>query len=298
MPLDVYQTVTDKVLAALESGTPPWRDPILTRYTAEAPQNLATGRHYRGCNVFLLAITAMVDGYSSNHWLTFRQANALGGSIRKGEKGSLVIFWKPKMVKDRETGEDKKIFILRYYTVFNAEQCDLPEDKRPAPVESPATRPIPFEPIACCEAVVDAYEGPDIVQNGSQAFYRPLTDQVHIPVMDAFTSADFYYATLFHELAHSTGHSSRLDRGLDTKLAAFGSADYSKEELVAEMTAAFLCGHTGIDPATLENQAAYLQGWIKALKGDKRLVVHAGGQAQRAADLILGLTPEPVNQEA
>lgn len=287
MSLDVYQAVTDKIITALEAGTAPWRDPILIRHAADAPQNLVTKYQYRGCNVFLLAISAWSAGYASNRWLTFRQARELGGSVQKGEKGSMVIFWKPLKVKDRETGEDKDIFLLRHYTVFNAEQCDLPDEAVPESQESPATRPTPFDPIPSCETIVDGYDGPAITQRGAVACYRPLVDEVLIPRPDAFATDEAYYATLFHELAHSTGHSSRLDRKLDTAPAPFGSPDYSKEELVAEMAAAFLCGITGIEPATLDNAASYLQGWIDRLKGDKQLVVQAGGKAQKAADHIL-----------
>jgi len=130
--------------------------------------------------------------------------------------------------------------------------------------------------------------GPEVLHRGHQACYIPVFDEVRIPEPENFESGEAYYGTLFHELAHSTGHSSRLDRGLDSKLAPFGSADYSREELVAEMGAAFLCAHAGISPATVENSAAYINGWLRKLKGDKRLVIHAAAQAQRASDLILG----------
>ncbi len=173
MPLDVYQAVTDKILAALEAGTAPWRDPIITRYAADAPQNLMSGHHYRGCNVFLLAISAWSAGYASNRWLTFRQAKELGGSVRKREKGSLVVLWKPFQVEDKETGEQVDRFVLRHYTVFNSEQCDLPPEARPAAVENPAVRPVPFAPIPACEAVVEGYDGPVLVHGAGQSHSPP-----------------------------------------------------------------------------------------------------------------------------
>ena len=302
MPLDVYQTVTDKVLAALEAGTAPWRDPILTRFAADRPQNLVSGHAYRGCNVFLLAMSAWSGGYTSNRWLTFNQAKALSGSVRKGERSTLVVFWKLLKVKDRETGEEETRPVLRYYRVFNAEQCDLPAQvvtqESIGVGESPATRAVEFDPIPACEAVVEGYQdGPLVQQAGAAAVYRPSTDEVRVPTMGCFESPELFYATLFHELAHSTGHSKRLNRGLDTATRPFGSPDYSREELVAEMASAFLCGHSGIDPTTIDNQAAYLKGWIDRLRGDKRLIVQAGGQAQKAADLILGVEPPQREEE-
>lgn len=284
---DLYQSVTNQILAMLEKGTAPWRCPILGRKSAGHPVNLASGKRYRGVNVFLLAMTAWAKGYESSHWLTFRQATERGGSVRKGEKSSMVVFWKPLEVTDAKTGEKKETFVLRYYNVFNAVQCEnlaIPD----APVYTLSE----FNPIEAASVIVQGYLGsPSIHHGGSSAFYRPSVDEVHLPEPTRFASTNDYYATLFHELAHSTGHSSRLDRGLDTDPKPFGTPDYSKEELVAEMTAAFLCGDADIVPSVIENQAAYLQGWINVLKGDKKLLIIAAGAAQRAADWILGERP-------
>lgn len=286
---DVYQAVTDRILEMLEKGTVPWRHPIRRGPGDLWPKNLQSGKPYRGVNVFLLAMTAWAEGYASSFWMTYRQASARGGNVKKGEKASMVVFWKQYETKDKETGLPKTVPVLRYYNVFNAEQCAgiKPPDAPPEPEE-------PFEPIAAAEKLIAGYEdGPTIEHGGNQAFYLPSSDQVRLPEPDRFLSREFYYATAFHELAHSTGHSKRLKRGLGEKLAPFGSADYSKEELVAEMGAAFLCAVAGISPPTIEQSAAYIAGWRKKLKDDKRLVVAAAGAGQRAADWIRGGPQSP-----
>jgi antirestriction protein ArdC len=235
-------------------------------------------------NVFLLAMTAWARGYESSYWLTFKQALERGGNVRKGEKSSLVVFWKPIEVTDAKTGEKKETFVLRYFNLFCADQCEGVE----APDAARFT-PIEFNPIEAAQKIIAGYvDGPVIRHGGSQAFYRPATDVVQIPEPSRFESAEAYYATLNHEAAHSTGIKRRLDRGLDADPRPFGSADYGKEELIAELAAAFLCGHAGITPPTLTNSAAYLDGWIQSLKQDKKLIVSSAGAAQRAADWILG----------
>jgi antirestriction protein ArdC len=284
MSLDLYTEVTNQIVVMLEKGVVPWRSPILGQGKAGHPKNLESGKQYRGVNVFLLAFTAWAQGYESSYWMTFNQAKQRGGSVKKGEKASMVVFWKEYEVADRETGEPKKVPVLRYYNVFNAVQCngiDIPDAVKFTPNE--------FTRIESAEAVVKAYEeGPAIELGGRQACYRPSMDMVKMPEPSRFASAEEYYSTLFHELGHSTGHSRRLDRKLDTDPKPFGSADYGREELIAEMSAAFLCGHVGIQPAVIENQAAYLNGWLKQLKEDKRLVIQAAGTAQKAADWIRG----------
>ena len=284
MSLDLYQTVTDQIVSLLEQGVAPWRCPILGSSSAGNPKNLNTGKNYRGINVFLLAVTAWSKGYESSYWLTFKQAKERGGNIRKGEKSSMVVFWKQYETKDRKTGEKITVPVLRYYNVFNAAQCDGVEIP-----DAPKFTPSEYQIKESAEAIIQGYEGaPTIVHGGSRAFYRPAIDEVHIPEPTRFASTNEYYSTLFHELAHSTGHSSRLDRGNDKSPRPFGTPDYSREELIAEMGAAMLGGVSGIAPSVIENQAAYLQGWINVLKGDKKLVIAAAGAAQRAADWILG----------
>jgi len=269
----------------LDSGVVPWRSPILGRTGARRPRNLNTGKPYRGVNVFLLAVTAYAKNYESSYWLTFKQALERGGNVKKGEKASMVVFWKQYEVTDKETSQVKKIPILRYYNVFSVNQCE----NIPAP-DAPTFTPTPFNRIEAAEAIVKGYkDGPTIEHGGSQAFYRPSTDTVHIPDPTRFTSNEEFYGTLMHEISHSTGVKKRLNRGLDTDTRPFGSPDYGKEELIAEMSAAFLCGHAGIYPAVVQNSVAYISGWLGVLKKDKKLVISAAGQGQRSADWILGV---------
>lgn len=287
---DLYQTVTDQIVSMLEAGVVPWRSPILGRASAGHPKNLNTGKQYRGVNVFLLAFTAYAKGYGSSYWLTFNQAKERGGNVRKGEKSSMVVFWKQYETKDKQSGEPVRVPVLRYYNVFNAEQLDGID----APDASNYT-PLDFHPIDEAEKIVAGYAGSPAISHdgGQQAFYNPLVDSVHMPDKTRFATVEEYYSTLFHELSHSTGHKTRLDRADGMKPVAYASTDYGKEELVAEMSAAFLCGHAGIHPTVIGNQAAYLDGWLKVIKADKKLVIAAAGQAQKAADWIRGERGEP-----
>lgn len=287
--IDIYQAVTDRILETLDKGTVPWRHPIKRNAENDGlPRSMSSKKPYRGVNIFLLAMTSWAKGYESAYWLTYKQAKAQGGQVRKGEKSSLVIFWKRYAMTDKQTGDKKVVPVMRHYNVFNAEQVEgieAPDAVQPDPDAEP------FEPIAEAEKIVNGYAGGPVIEHGgSQAFYRPTEDTVRIAEPARFEGPENYYATLFHELAHSTGHSKRLDRGLDKKLAAFGSADYSKEELVAEMGAAFLAAAAGISPPTIEQSAAYIDGWRKKLKGDKKLIVQAAGAGQRAADHVLGVS--------
>jgi antirestriction protein ArdC len=269
-----YDVVTESIIKQLESGVAPWRKPWRT----EMPVNLVSKKEYRGINIFLLAC----QGYGSRYWLTYRQAQALGGSVRKGEHGSRVVFWKigEYRKENSETGEaeNHKSILLRYYAVFNLEQCEGIKSPEPARV---------INPIEQCESIVRSMPNPPGFEQDSQACYRPSTDTVGMPAISAFNSAEEYYSTLFHELTHSTGHPSRVMREGIMNHNPFGSEDYSKEELVAEMGAAMLCGIAGIESRTLENSASYLQSWINKLKSDSRLIVSAASQAQKAADYIL-----------
>ncbi len=283
---DIYEEVTNQILELLEQGTVPWRNPIAKSGGGGWPINLQSKKHYRGINVFLLAAVGWAKGYGSDYWLTFKQATEQGGQVRKGEKSSLVVFWKQYTTEDRETGDEVRIPILKHYNVFNAEQCEgiIPPD-----VLEPDNNAPPFEPLDAAEAIMLGYrQKPSIRHSGGRAFYRPSCDEIVMPEPTRFDTRANYYSTLFHECIHSTGHSNRLDRGLDTDLSPFGSPDYSKEELIAEMEAAFLSASAGISPPTIEQSAAYLNGWIKQLKGDKKLIVQAAGAAQKATDFILG----------
>ena len=288
---DLYQTVTDQIVELLEAGTAPWKSSVLGTPIGR-PMSLTTGRPYRGVNVFLLAMAGLAGGHTSAYWVTYRQAQALGGQVRKGEKGTLVVFWKTlgdDTKIDPETGKPDKRFVLRYYRVWNTSQCDglLPPDAGDQP------EPVQHEPIDLADAVLAGFTAPrgPAVRHGEfpAASYAPAVDEVRMPFTHRYADMPSFYCDAFHELGHSTGHKGRLDRwGEAGPATSFRSDSYSREELVAEMTAAFLCGHCGISPSTIENSASYLAGWIERLKGDKRLVIAAAGQAQKAADLILG----------
>ena len=250
---------------------------------------LVSKKQYRGVNSFLLGATKYVSPY----WLTLKQANQLGGSVRKGEHGELVIFWKVEGVDkaDRDTtnieGNEtaRRRLLLKFYRVWNLEQCALPQavlDKLPT-IETHQ-----HDPIEAAEKIIAGMPNrPTIRHEGSKAYYNSVTDQITLPHRELFTSAEEFYGTLDHECLHASGHQSRLNRESITEAAPFGSPVYCREELIAEMGAAFLCAEAGISPVVLENQAAYVQGWLGKIRGDKRLVVIAAAQAQRAADYIL-----------
>jgi len=286
MKKTVHDIITEQLITMLESGTAPWRKPWAGAAGGFA-LNMKSKKQYRGINQFMLAFSQ----YASPYWLTFKQAKELGGSIRKGEKSTPVVFFSwiykdanGKRVKTDKQAESKAGF-YRYYRVFNIEQCEG--------IENPAApeRVREHEPIREAELVADNMpQRPEIEHGGGRACYMPTADKVKMPEPEFFSKGEEYYSTLFHELGHATGHSSRLNRkGVTKSEIRFGDSDYSREELVAEMTAAFLCGHSGIETATLENSAAYLANWIEALKGDSKLAITAGAQAQKAADFILNV---------
>jgi len=276
-----YQVITDRILALLAQGTVPWQQPWDS--VTGLPRNLFSQRAYRGINVWLL--TTM--GYASPFWATFHQVKAAGGSVRKGEHGVPVVFWKVYDHEDSETGAAEKRFVLRLYTVFNAAQLDgvaIPE------MTVLAHR---FTPIDRCAHLVDTMpQRPTILHGHQRACYTPATDTLHLPSPGCFQSPEAYYATVFHELVHATGHPSRLNRATLTDLCLFGDPTYAKEELVAEMGASYLCGVCGIANVTLANSAAYLQSWVAALHHDATLLVQAAAQAQKAADYLQNIQPE------
>jgi antirestriction protein ArdC len=290
---DVYQQITDQVIELLESGTAPWRKPwrAAAGGTDGLPVSMSTKKPYRGINIFLLATAAQAKGYSCPWWGTYNQITERGGQVKRGEKGTMIVFWKMLKKENEETGKSQLIPLLRTFTVFNADQTEngMPNLSRPELVKSD-----PIEAIAECDAAVAAYlaTGPTLMVGGDRACYSWPTDQVRMPERDSFKGPEEYYSTLFHELTHSTGHESRLKRPDLLNFHYFGDESYSKEELVAEMGASFLAGITGIATTTLPNSAAYLASWLKALKNDKKLLVTAAAQAQKAADLILGIKHE------
>jgi antirestriction protein ArdC len=197
---DLYQTVSDQIVAMLEAGVVPWRSPILGRSKAGHPKNLNTGKTYRGVNVFLLAFTAFAKGYGSSFWLTLNQANERGGNVRKGEKSSMTVFWKKYGTIDRQTGEPIAVPVLRYFNVFNVEQMEGIEIPDAVKFE-----PLDFQPIEAAEKLAAGFIGGPAVTHdgGQQAYYRPATDTVHMPERTRFASVEEFYSTLFHELSHN-----------------------------------------------------------------------------------------------
>ena len=283
---DVYQDVTDRIITALENGVVPWKQPW-TNATG-LPRNI-TGREYRGMNTFLAALYCLDQDWKHPVFLTYRHAKEQGGNVRKGEKSVPITFYKMLVPKEyishpEDCPHEDRRYMLRYHRVFNVAQCDgLP------PIEEVREPDNGLSPIETCEAVVSNMpNAPTIKPDCLKACYRPAKDMVCIPSFQSFVSAETYYETVFHELTHATGHKSRLARP-DAFKGKFGSNPYAKEELVAEMGAAFLSAHTGIEGDTLDRSAAYIKGWVDRFKDDKKLVIQAASAAQRAADFILNI---------
>jgi antirestriction protein ArdC len=272
---NVAEIITARVIEQLQKGVAPWRKPWVTKDRQWAA-NFISRKPYRGCNQMLLQMM----GYSSPFWLTFKQAAELGGMVRKGEKGTPIIYVGTAKGKKTDNDEQVNYTFLRYSTVFNVEQCERLE--LPV-VEAPERR---HDKIEAAEAICAGYKNPPTVGHADNAWYKVAADRVGIPNLDEFDSPDTYYATMFHELAHSTGHESRLKRDGIVDQIKFGSEQYGKEELVAELTAAFLCAESGID--CLTHNASYCQSWITTLQGDAKLVISAAAAAQKAYEHILG----------
>jgi len=276
----VYDKIAERISEALKNGTCPWRK---TWKGATAPCNIS-GRKYSGANFFILSLA----GYTNPVFMTFNQIRKSGGNVIKGQKGWPVIFWKFLETKDKVTGDKVTFPMLRYFTVFNIEQTE--GVKLPKKLEIVERTDV--EVVDAAQAIIDGYvEGPTVETTGSRAFYTPKKDQVTMPKQASFESDNSYYSVMFHELGHSTGHSTRLNREKGMTEICFGSHEYSKEELVAELTAAFLCGVSGIDN-TLDNSAAYIANWMKSLTDNPKWFIQAAGKAQKAANFIQGIKPE------
>ena len=289
---DVYDIITNRIILALENGVTPWKQSWNAAHGA--PRNYRSKHVYQGINAFLLGMLQHEQPY----YLTFNQARELGGCVRKGEKGMPVVFYKVSKKEDAK-GKEKKVSILQYSTVFNISQIDGVAWQLPELTQREHT------PQQAAEQILAGYAGgPRVHYAGSEPHYRTSTDTVTVPEAGNFHTPEDFYATLFHELAHSTGHAKRLDRATLTEKASFGSETYAKEELVAELGAAFLSNAAGLDLARTESSTAgYLANWLQALRNDKRLIISAASQAQKAANHILGIVPsyeaseaEPVNE--
>ena len=271
--MDIYAVITDRMIQEMEAGIIPWRKPWMAAGSAISH---TTGKPYSLLNQMLLG--------KAGEWLTFKQCQEEGGYIRKGEKSRFVVFWKFVTMKDEETDEEKQIPFLKYYNVFHIDQCEGITAKHTTENAHPA------EADEAAEAIITEYVKREDVTlehcEGDAAFYQPAADRIVLPMMKQFTETAEYYGTAFHEMVHSTGHMKRLAR-LDTT-ANFGSEEYSKEELVAEIGSAALVNHAGLETSkSFRNSAAYVQNWLQALKNDKRFIVSAASKADKAVNYIL-----------
>lgn len=275
----VYEIITDRILEKLRDGVVPWQKPWAGNQAW--PKSLGSGKRYRGVNCFLLACL----DFEQPWFVTFNQAKSMGGSVKKGAKGFPVVFWTEWETRDKSTGEETKVPVLRYYTVFNVDQCDGVTYE---PIAQPT---FAHDPIAEAEAIMERTAvRPSVVHGMGRACYSPIADRIEMPQVERFEKREHYYSVLFHELTHSTGHADRLKRDGIVNPSMFGSDPYAKEELIAEMGAAFLCGECGIVDRTIDNSAAYIDGWRSRLSKDPKLVVQAAAAAQKSTDLILGRT--------
>ena len=271
--MDIYKEVTDRIIAQLENGIIPWQKPWIASGNAISH---VTGHSYSLLNQMLLG--------KPGEYVTFAQCQKEGGKVRKGEKSQMVVFWKFIEQEDPETKEKKQVPFLRYYNVFHIDQCEGLTAKRTVSLPQTASADEKAENMI---AEYVQRSGVTIKhQEGDRAFYSPSSDSITLPLLDQFAETAEYYSTAFHELTHSTGHVSRLNR-LD-KTSFFGTEAYSKEELVAEIGAAMLVNAAGIETSSsFRNSAAYIQNWLKVLRDDKRFIISASGKAEKAVNLIL-----------
>ena len=282
--VSIYQIVTDILVEQLEKGVIPWKQPWKNYVdgSTNIPTNFKTKKAYRGINPWLLS------GGITPFWLGFKQAQAMGGTVRKGEHGRRVVYWKWLSPEQRAAMPDRCPCYPIYSTVFNLSQIDGIE--LPALIEE--EKPIERKIEACEAVLLKTKLLVPVKHNGPRAYYSPSDDYINMPKKDSFEKIEHYYSTLFHEMVHATGADNRLNRGFSNGNHSFGSNDYGKEELIAEMGSAFLCAETGIDQVTLEQSASYLKSWIRQLRGDSKLALQASGAAQKASDYILGKTFE------
>lgn len=282
--LDPYEKLTNKIIEKLEQGEIPWKKPWKSIQFGY-PQNFISKKVYRGCNFFM----TMFEERETPYWLTYKQAKDLGGQVKHGEHGVPIMYFQ-FIEKEDENGNIKSYPMIRKSTIFNIEQCEGIEN----PFEEERQRfqkenLTDFNPIKSCEELLSSFEdkvAPYSFGDGQKAYYRPGADWITMPVKERFHRPEGYYATLFHEMAHSTGHSNRLDRDGIIGHHQFGSKGYAREELVAELTSAFLCSKAGIENEVVDNNAAYIQNWLSALKNDKKIVYDAMRDSFKAIEYL------------
>jgi len=287
----IYQIITDKIINKLEQGVVPWQK----TWKNEMPKNFVSNIPYKGINTLLLGL----QDYESSYWLSFLQVKELSGWVKKGEQSTMVVFWKPVVNNNKHQEVDESTadvsFLLRYYNVFNLEQVELPDEILKKRITTSSTN----SKAITAETIIQGYpKPPAIIINNMipNPRYLPRIDRVEIQSISNFNTSDDYYASLYHELIHSTGAAERLNRKGITDPIQFGSERYSKEELIAEIGASFLCSISGVEN-TIENQSAYIQSWLHALNNDSRMVLIAASQAQKACDLILNVSPTKQQEE-
>ena len=288
---DAAQTITDEIIALLEKGTMPWRRPWTIAGGGVPLRH--SGERYQGINAFLLGLRAAMQGYSAPTWMTFNQAKALGGAVRKGSKSSIVVYYGTagkKAEGGQETGGEGgdgdatggTYRFLKNYRVFNVEQIEgLDASYYPEPAGDPTAGP---EPIPGCQAFFEAIDIP-VTFGGDRACYIPSLDRIHMPYLACFESAGQFYSTWHHELAHATKVPARLDRSFG--VSSFGNEAYAKEELVAELSAVVMGQRMGFCAGHIDNHAAYIDSWLKVLRGDRRFLFSAAAHAQRAVDFLV-----------
>lgn len=292
---DVCQEITDKVIESLEAGVAPWRKPFEDAGAADIPENAATGNAYNGVNILELWVSQFANGYTSGRWMTFNQAKAAGGIVRKGEKSTIGVIYKDI---EKKTGEidangdpEKEHFkMLKGFPLFNLDQIDGIEHKR----EDYNRARYDFTPAEAGEQLIAA-AGVTMNHGGGQAFYRPSTDEITLPEPDRFERSEDYYAVAVHELTHATKHRDRCDRKPYETKVKHGA--YAFEELVAELGALFTLAHIGL-PQPVTNHDSYIAGWLSVLKEDKKAIFRASAQAQQAADWMLSALASHDNAEA
>ncbi len=278
--MDIYQTVTDAIVAAIEKGAGdcamPWH-----RGSTE-PVNALTGATYRGINIVNLWVASQAKGHTSHVWATYKQWRELGAQVRRGERSIPIAFYKTYIVEVGDETEERRV--IKWSNVFNADQVD-----DYTPPETPEMPPL--ERLAAVDGFVTG-TGANVIEGGSLAFYRHSTDTVHMPDGERFidttsgTRTENYYAVLMHELGHWTGAEHRLARDM---VSRFGTAAYAMEELVAELSAAFLCSKLGITPTVREDHAQYIDNWLQALRSDKKAIFTAAARAQEAVEYLCSL---------